>query len=64
MKSRVVAILLSFFFGGLGLDRFYLGYTWIGILKFFTGGVFGILWLIDLIRIIIGHLQPKNGSYS
>ena len=63
-KSYGVAVLLSFFLGGLGIDRFYLGYPWMGILKLFTGGLFGILWLIDFIRILIRHLQPANGSYS
>lgn len=31
-KSRIVAGLLGIFFGGLGVHRFYLGYTGIGIL--------------------------------
>jgi hypothetical protein len=30
----------------------------------FTGGLFGVLWLIDLIRIAIGGLKPKNGDYK
>jgi len=29
-----------------------------------TGGVCGILALIDLIRIITGDLKPRNGDYS
>jgi len=64
MKDKTVAILLSFFLGGLGVDRFYLGYTGMGILKLLTGGLLGILWLIDLIRICTGSLGPKNGSWS
>lgn len=64
MKSKTTAILLSFFLGGLGVDRFYLGYTGMGVLKLLTGGVFGVMWLIDLIQIILGSLKPKDGDYT
>jgi TM2 domain-containing membrane protein YozV len=63
-KSQVVALILSIFLGGLGIDRFYLGYTLLGVLKLITLGGFGIWYIIDLILIITGDLQPKNGSYS
>lgn len=63
-KNKTTAILLSLFLGGLGIDRFYLGYTGLGILKLLTGGCFGVLALIDLIRIIVGSLKPKNGEYE
>ncbi|AUC84434.1 TM2 domain-containing protein [Polaribacter sp. ALD11] len=63
-KSQVTALLLSIFLGGLGIDRFYLGYNLLGVLKLITLGGFGIWYIIDLIMIITGDLQPKNGSYS
>jgi TM2 domain-containing membrane protein YozV len=73
-KSQLVATLLCFFFGLLGIHRFYLGYTWQGfvqlllfLLLFYALplllGLF-IWWLIDLIRIIIGELEPKDGPYG
>ena len=62
--NQLVALLLCIFVGGLGIHRFYLGYTWQGIVQLLTGGGCGIWTLIDLIRIITGDLQPKNGSYS
>lgn len=62
MKSKVVALVLSIFFGELGIDRFYLGYIGTGILKLITCGGFGIWWLIDLIMIATGKLKPKDGS--
>lgn len=63
-KSWVAAILLCFFLGTLGIHRFYLGYTWQGIVQLLTLGGFGIWTLIDFIRIIIKDLQPKDGSYD
>jgi len=63
-KSWVVALVLCIFLGGLGIHRFYLGYPGLGILMLFTGGVFGILWIIDLIRIITKSLKPKDGNYN
>ncbi len=40
--------LISIFPGSLGVDRFYLGDTKNGILKYFTFGGFGIWWLKDI----------------
>ena len=33
-----------------------------GILYLFTGGLFGIGWLIDLIKIATGKFTDKNGN--
>jgi TM2 domain-containing membrane protein YozV len=63
-KSQIAALLLCWFVGVIGVHRFYLGYTWQGIVQILTLGGLGIWTLIDFIRIIIGDLQPKNGSYS
>lgn len=63
-KNKTVAIILSLFLGGLGVDRFYLGYTGLGIVKLLTLGGLGVWALIDLIRIITGNLKPKDGNYE
>ena len=63
-KSWMVAVLLAFFLGGIGIHRFYLGYTWQGVVQLLTLGGFGIWALIDFIRIIIRDLEPKDGSYE
>jgi TM2 domain-containing membrane protein YozV len=63
-KSQLVALLLCVFLGGIGIHRFYLGYTVIGIVQLLTGGGCGIWALIDLIRIITGDLKPMNGDYD
>jgi len=63
-KSQLTAVLLCFFLGFLGIHRFYLGYTWQGIVQLLTLGGLGIWSLIDFIRILTGSLQPKNGEYE
>ncbi len=63
-KSQVIALILVVLVGGLGIHRFYLGYTWQGIVQLLTLGGCGIWALIDLIRIITGSLQPKDGQYE
>ena len=62
MKDKTTAIILSALLGGLGVDRFYLGYTGMRVLKLLTGGCFGILWILDIINIASGKLQPADGS--
>lgn len=62
MKNKTTALILSVLTGGLGVDRFYLGYTGLGILKLLTGGCFGILYIIDIINIATGKLGPADGS--
>lgn len=62
--NQIVALLLVLFVGGLGIHRFYLGYTWQGVVQLLTLGACGIWSLIDLIRIITGDLKPKTGGYT
>jgi TM2 domain-containing membrane protein YozV len=62
-RSWIAAVLLCFFLGGLGIHRFYLGYTWQGVVQLFTAGGCGIWVLIDFIRILTKDLGPKDGRY-
>ena len=47
MKDPTTMLLISLFLGSLGIDRFMIGDTGMGILKLLTGGCCGILTIID-----------------
>ena len=62
MKSKLTAILLCFILGSLGMHRFYLGYTIIGVIQLLTFGGFLIWVIVDLIRLIIGSLKDSEDN--
>ncbi|CAN5378718.1 hypothetical protein BH11ACT4_BH11ACT4_05730 [soil metagenome] len=61
-KSRTVAVILGFFLGGLGIDRFYLGNIGMGVAKLLLGWLtLGIWPLIDWIIILAGSAHDGEG---
>ena len=60
-KSWSTAFILSLFFGWLGVDRFYLGSAWLGLIKLFTFGGFFLWWLIDIILFLCGAVRDGEG---
>lgn len=57
----ILTLLMSLFFGSLGVDRFILGHILLGLLKLVTLGGFGIWWLIDVI--LIASKYPFKGIH-
>ena len=51
-KDPTMLLIISLVVGELGIDRFLLGDTGLGILKLITCGGCGIWWLIDVIQIM------------
>ena len=60
-RSWVVTLLLCWFFGVLGIHRFYVGKTGTGLIQLLTGGGLGIWALIDFIMILFGAFTDENG---
>lgn len=60
-KSRLIAFLLCLFLGEFGIHRFYVGKIDTGLIWLVTGGFFGIGWIIDLVMIVAGSFEDKNG---
>ena len=59
-KSKMVALILAILLPGI--DRIYLGYTGLGIVKLLTAGGCGIWWIIDIISIATGKMKSADGQ--
>ena len=69
-KNRIIAALLAFFLGGIGIHKFYLGKTTAGVIMLLCGtigwitlGILpGIVWVIAFIEFII-YLVKSDGDF-
>ena len=60
-KQKIVAALLCWFLGTIGVHRFYLGHTKVGVIQLLTLGVCGIWTIYDFIMILTGGLKDADG---
>ncbi|HLN95364.1 MULTISPECIES: TM2 domain-containing protein [unclassified Flavobacterium] len=58
-KDPTTALIISILIGNLGIDRFYIGDTGMGIGKLLTCGGFGIWGIVDWF-LIMGATREKN----
>ncbi len=56
-------MLYSVFLGFLGVDRFCLGYTCLGVAKLLTLGAIGVWWVVDVFLLLAGVIVPE-GNYT
>ena len=58
-KDPTITLIISLLGGGLGIDRFYIGDTGLGVAKLLTCGGLGIWSIIDWF-FIMGAVREKN----
>ena len=60
-KKLLIAVLLCFFFGYLGVHRFYVDKVGTGLAMLLTLGGLGIWAFIDFIILLVGSFTDKEG---
>lgn len=60
-KSRAITLLLAVCTGYFGGHYFYLGRWGMGLLYFFTVGLFGIGYIVDIFRGLVGAIPDSRG---
>lgn len=64
LKDPTVLLIVSLLLGTLGIDRFMLGDTGMGVLKLLTGGCCGILTIVDWFTVMRKAKQKNLATIS
>lgn len=66
MKNKIIAALLAFFLGGLGIHKFYLGENLAGLLYlvFFWTFIPGIIAFFEFLGLLLMSDQAFNSKYN
>lgn len=64
MGAAWIDFLVCFFLGMFGIHRFRLGQIAVGFLYLFTAGLFGIGWIIDIVRFFVVALTGRRIVYA
>jgi TM2 domain. len=63
-RNRIIALILAIcpITAFTGVDRFYLGYTLMGLVKFITAGGFLVLYIVDIVKIVKRTRTDRYGQ--
>jgi len=61
-KYQSIALIFAVVGGLFALDRFYLGYRTLGLLKLFSFGGFGLWVVVDFILLLLNSLKDADGK--
>ena len=64
MKNKNTALILCILLGWLGVHKFYLSQSGMGILYFLTAGLFWIGWIIDIISLATMSNETFDLKYN
>ncbi len=60
-KSRKISLVLCIFLGFIGAHQFYVKKVGMGFVYLFTVGLFGIGWIVDIVRIATSSFRDADG---
>ena len=63
-NDKLVNFLITLFLGIFGVHKFINKQTGMGFLYLFTGGLFGIGWIIDVVRCLKEKDADGNASFN